>query len=423
MPTGSGLNITETSPVVPTADHLLALADQCVKCGYCLPVCPTFHLHHSEAESPRGRIALIQGWLAEELACSPVLFQHLDQCLECRACEVVCPSLVRFGSLMDGARALRQARRPWWQRWLYHARLTLLSQPRWLSRFAPLARALRLVFPGTVAADSNWPFLHMAMRLSASVHTPRQPMPAALPARSAADTAPIGFFLGCSARATQGETIDAARRLFAHLEIPWREPDNQGCCGALHQHHGFAQAARQRRVRNRHAFRDHSRVVGFASACVLELQGAGDMEAVEICDFLIASQALARVQPHPLPARVLVHEPCSHRLLPGGTAAIYQLLARIPQLEIQPLPGNQQCCGAAGSYLLEQPRVALALLEPKIAALRTLSADYLVTTNSGCALHLAAGVRAAGLKIQVRHPIELLERQLGPPGISTQSSP
>lgn len=468
--------------------ELLKLADQCVKCGYCLPVCPTFRLRHTEAESPRGRIALIQGWLSRALAPTPTLFRHLDQCLECRACESVCPSLVRFGTLMDGARMIRQQRRPWWQRWPRQLWLGALSRPRWLAALAwlgPVLRRLsalpslglpwlesaglrsdRLQSKGLESAglesaglEANgleasglaprWPRLAMMQRLGRRLHAPCRPRAPASPVQasrhprqavtlgdsnavSAAHqrepappitTAhpPLGLFLGCVARGTQGETIAAARRLLERLNIPYREPARQGCCGALLRHHGFAAEADHQRSRNAEVFRG-LRTVGLASACVLELQGEREIDAQEICAFLADApaldQALARVAPRPLAARVMVHEPCSQRLLPGGAGAIYRLLEKIPDVVLEPLPGNDSCCGAAGTYLLEHPRTALALLAPKLAALRALRPDYLVTTNSGCALHLAGGLAAAGLEIPVLHPIELLERQLRPSGWS-----
>jgi glycolate oxidase iron-sulfur subunit len=109
---------------------------------------------------------------------------------------------------------------------------------------------------------------------------------------------------------------------------------------------------------------------------------------------------------------VAVHEPCSHRNLLRDTAAVYALLARIPALEIVSLDGNGTCCGAAGTYLLEHADTAQTLADDKIRHLATLAPRYLVTTNTGCAAHLAARIRAAGLAIEVLHPVELIQRQL-----------
>ena len=47
----------QASTAFPLAD-----ADKCVKCALCLPHCPTYRESLDEGESPRGRIALMQGF-------------------------------------------------------------------------------------------------------------------------------------------------------------------------------------------------------------------------------------------------------------------------------------------------------------------------------------------------------------------------
>ena len=76
-------------PAFPLAD-----ADKCVKCALCLPHCPTYRVSKDEGESPRGRIALMQGLATGKLELTPRVEAHLDQCLACRACEAVCPAEV-----------------------------------------------------------------------------------------------------------------------------------------------------------------------------------------------------------------------------------------------------------------------------------------------------------------------------------------
>jgi glycolate oxidase iron-sulfur subunit len=82
----------------------LSATDRCVKCGLCLPHCPTFALTGNEADSPRGRISLMQAIGQADVQYTAGLFRHLDQCLQCGACEAMCPSKVPFGRLMDTAR-------------------------------------------------------------------------------------------------------------------------------------------------------------------------------------------------------------------------------------------------------------------------------------------------------------------------------
>lgn len=91
---------------------------------------------------------------------------------------------------------------------------------------------------------------------------------------------------------------------------------------------------------------------------------------------------------------------------------IYVLLGKIPGAEIIPLPENKVCCGAAGTYHLTQVSIADQLRAPKIEHLKRLAPDILATSNSGCATFLAAGLRQAGLAVEVMHPVTLLERQL-----------
>ncbi len=114
----------------------------------------------------------------------------------------------------------------------------------------------------------------------------------------------------------------------------------------------------------------------------------------------------------PLAKRIAVHDPCTLTHVLRQEDKPYDLLARIPGAEVIPLPGNAMCCGAAGTYHLTQPQIAHQLRASKIKHLDQLAPDILVTSNPGCATHLAAGIREAGLAIEVMHPVVLLEKQL-----------
>ena len=97
-------------PVVPLARALALEEDKllaCVHCGFCLPACPTYNRLGNEADSPRGRLhlmrAVVEGRLEPD---APSFDLHIDQCLGCRMCEPVCPAGVRYGFLLERARAV-----------------------------------------------------------------------------------------------------------------------------------------------------------------------------------------------------------------------------------------------------------------------------------------------------------------------------
>lgn len=340
---------------------------------------------------------------------TPALAGHLDRCLTCRACELACPSLVAFGQLMDGAKAARSEGLSPRRRSVRLARLRLLSQPRLTSLLTRIARwygRLGLTRLADRVGASRLPGLGPLLRLAGVIPTTARALPPSAP-----ESPDLELFVGCMGGLAQGRAIAAARNLCEGLGLRVRVAGEPGCCGALFRHNGFPVEADSRRAAWSRGPSDPP-LVGLASACVAELrEGAQSRQALELCDFLDRLAPLDRLSLHPLPGRALVHEPCSHRNLLRDTGAIYRVLGRIPELDVQSLPGNATCCGAAGTYLLDQPAMAQALLASKLAALAEQAPDFLVTTNPGCALHLAAGVREAGLGIEVCHPVELLEKQ------------
>jgi glycolate oxidase iron-sulfur subunit len=222
----------------------------------------------------------------------------------------------------------------------------------------------------------------------------------------------IDLFVGCIAQSAQPAAVQAAHRVLEQIGFKVRVPRDQRCCGAMHRHNGFPNEADRLLARNADATSGHT-VVGLASACVAELRTHPDLGgAREICRFLAERPWPAPLSLRPLTARIAVHEPCSQRNLLRDGRAAYDLLQRIPCVHLLALEDNAFCCGAAGTYLLQQPIVSRTLLVPKLQSLARLGVDMLVTTNTGCALHLAAGAREAGLALEVLHPVELIARQL-----------
>jgi glycolate oxidase iron-sulfur subunit len=114
----------------------------------------------------------------------------------------------------------------------------------------------------------------------------------------------------------------------------------------------------------------------------------------------------------PLAVSVCLHTPCSLKNIMREEKGALTLLQQLPGINITALPETIQCCGSAGSYMLKHPKMALALLGDLLEAALETQPDYLVSSNIGCALHVAAGFRERGIKMEVVHPIVLIARQL-----------
>jgi len=72
----------------------------CMRCGMCLPHCPTYKETFLETASPRGRVALIRKVQEGELDQSEQLLEYLSLCLDCQACASACPCGVNAGELV-----------------------------------------------------------------------------------------------------------------------------------------------------------------------------------------------------------------------------------------------------------------------------------------------------------------------------------
>ncbi|MEW6038713.1 MAG: heterodisulfide reductase-related iron-sulfur binding cluster [Pseudomonadota bacterium] len=393
----------------PALDSLLADADLCVKCGLCSPHCPTYRLTADEIESPRGRIALIQGWALGRLPLTAALRRPLDDCLLCRNCEAVCPAKVPYARLMDRFRAeTGQDRKPLAARALSSVVREGLRHPM-LANLGRRALDAAARLPGGSAwkdlpplgNPENWYGDHPAAG---------EPL------------AHAGLFLGCTAAAADADTVTAILGLLPSLGVSVTVPGAQTCCGAMDLHAGDAAAAHALMSRNIEAFAEPAvdAVVGFASGCsatLLEYRRHSDAPAAETLSAKVQdiSRFLAdRIPPErwdlaPLEAKILIHNPCSLRNVCKTENSVEALLRRIPGAEVKTLPDKGRCCGAAGSYMVEHRHMAEAIRAETVEAVLADCPDYLVTSNIGCALHLRAGLHGRA-NIPVVHPVQLLAR-------------
>jgi glycolate oxidase iron-sulfur subunit len=466
-----------TTPTIPTPIPGLVPNYEdyarCVHCGLCLNACPTYRLWNLEADSPRGRIrqmvsveqVAIADPAQKAVPLSASFVDHIDKCLDCRACETACPSGVHYGILVEYARARieRDYPRP------FFSRLTrelvfchLLPYPKRIAAAARLLRFYQRSGLQFIARRTGiLKLLGLAGREALLPPIDKQfffgqlgeVYPAWGPRR-----ARVAFFAGCVAQVTFNALNESTVRVLVANGCEVLIPECQHCCGALAAHAGAREAAREVARKNLDAFElaDFDAIVTNAAGCGSTLKEyhhlfskdepeyaaaeAFSAKVRDVTEFLAAlglstplnpialdsakpSKALAAAGPRtssspstsPLQGkkiRVTYQDSC--HLLHGQKVreAPRQLLRGIPNLEFVELPYSEICCGSAGSYNITQTQTSLDLLAGKMQHAKSTNAELIVTANPGCLLQLRAGAALHRTNQQVLHVMELLDRAL-----------
>ena len=433
--------------------RLVEETNRCVSCGLCLPHCPTYRLLKSEADSPRGRIAMMNGVATGRIPMNSKFKLHLDRCLTCRACEAVCPNHVAYGEIIDEARNMMRTadvvqckddRVKFRQQFLLWILNRLVARPKWIDHLRLglscilKSGVLNAIYRLQQRDSQNRTGLHQLLMQLPPVEFPyrgnqkKKVFPGTwqtfYPAEGEVNGT-VGLFLGCIARLTDTVTLNASIQVLNRLGYHVFLPAAQTCCGALQQHAGECDKAAQLRQVNSQAFKasDLLAVISTASGCGAQLseyasyntnqQSANETRVVfpkvsDISQFLVAAKNWEHIVIKALDEKIAVHDPCSLRHTLRDHHYPYQLIQKIPGARPFVLADNDQCCGAAGTYFIRQPELAGRLLENKINVIVQSGAKILVTSNVGCSMHIAGRLREMGSDIEVMHPVTLLARQM-----------
>lgn len=110
--------------------------------------------------------------------------------------------------------------------------------------------------------------------------------------------------------------------------------------------------------------------------------------------------------------KIMIHTPCTRRNVLKSPESPERLLSKIPECTWHTFK-SPHCCGAAGTYMIEHPKLASALATQLLQECQSVSVDVIATTNIGCALHLKRTLKTTNPNIQLCHPILLIAKALG----------
>jgi glycolate oxidase iron-sulfur subunit len=431
------------------------LIDQCVHCGFCLPVCPTYVLWNEEMDSPRGRIYLMKmGAEGGVKAMDEKFVGHFDQCLGCMACMTACPSGVQYGKLIESTRAQieRNYRRSFWDRLFrrlifsvfpYPNRLRMMLLPLWVYQKSGLQRLMRAVLRRLPRRIQRWPLVARLLMMesllpdislaSFSERLPERVSPqesANIQARLGAGFGRrVGLLLGCVQRVFFSNVNAATVRVLAAAGCEVVIPREQGCCGALMTHAGreTEAIAAARRIIDIFERAHVDTIVVNAAGCGSNIKEyayllrddpdyADRARAIsEKCRDI--TELLAEIGFdglfEPLRLKAAYHDSCHLQHAQNIRTQPRQLLKSIPEMELIELPEGAICCGSAGIYNLVEPGPARELADRKAEHIIKSGADVMVSANPGCLLHIAGGLRRKGHPVPALHIVEVIDTALG----------
>jgi glycolate oxidase iron-sulfur subunit len=405
--------------------------DRCVHCGLCLNACPTYRELHVEMDSPRGRIYQMAQVSSGAAAISPSYIEHIELCLACRGCETACPSGVKYGRLVEAARAEIEAniRRPWPARWLRslvfrrllpsRLNLGIVGAAMYLYQASGLQWLVRMLgfLPSRIREMES---------LAPEIETPfffgyyGKVLPAEGERRYR-----IAFLAGCIANISFARLNEATVRVLQKNGCEVSIPDMQTCCGALHVHAGLREDARKLARRNIDALIDgrYDAIVTNAGGCGSTLKEYGELlehdpayaekalrfsaQVKDVSEFLASTELNPEMQA--LPITVTYQDSCHLAHGQKIRSAPRKLLNSVPGLQLKEMALSDLCCGSAGIYNVVHTNMALALLRKKMDLVNATGAPVIVTANPGCMLQLRAGVRKFGRGQRVAHVVEILD--------------
>jgi glycolate oxidase iron-sulfur subunit len=396
--------------------------DKCVHCGLCLNACPTYRELHVEMDSPRGRIyQMVQ--VASGAPITDSYVEHIDLCLACRACETACPSGVKYGRLVEAARAdiENRAHRSRSARILRSIVFDHVLPSRFATRVAATGlgamQALRLRLPGrlgelmALAPKVERPFFYSNIGRVFAANGERKHR--------------VAFLSGCIANVCFARLNEATVRVLQANGCEVTIPAAQTCCGALHVHAGLRDVARTLARQNIDATLsgDFDAIITNAGGCGSTLKEYDELlehdvvyadrarrfvkQMRDVTEFLASIELNPRMRE--VRAKVTYQDSCHLAHGQRVRSAPRQLLKGVPGLVLKEMAMSDSCCGSAGIYNVVHTDMSMALLEKKMAAVNATGAERIVTANPGCMLQLRAGVERWGRGQRVSHVIEILD--------------
>jgi glycolate oxidase iron-sulfur subunit len=430
----------EGKPDAPDYDNLL----DCIRCGACLPVCPTYNTDFLEIQSPRGRVQLMRQVEEGLLPPSDTFLEHMYHCLDCRACQTACPTGVKIGEQVLRARTQveRTKKRSLVKRLGLdfalgdQRRLELMMVPialyqrTGLQRLMRKTRFLHRVLPRRLRLLA---FMEELLPERVPLRSLRQRIAVVVPAQGERRYR-VGFFLGCVMSTMFAEASSATMRVLSENGCEVVTPKTQKCCGAPHAEEGDLDSVKRFARHNIALFERYKveYIICDCAACGAQTKEYaellhGDPEwrdraaafSSKVRDIMEFLGEIPLKRPiGELASRVSYHEACHLCHAQKVREEPVRVLQSVPGVNLAPLVESDMCCGSAGVYNLTHNDRSMRILARKMDNIEASDSDVVLAGNPGCLLQLDYGRRSVESSKPVLHPVQVIDaayRASGPP--------
>ncbi len=392
----------------------------CVHCGLCLEACPTYRLTGVEAESPRGRLYLMNAIDGGRAQLDESAAGHLSSCLGCLACETACPSGVAYGRRIEEFRPRLRATglvttRVF--RALAYRALRSERHQRIAGRAATLLDSL-----GLGRVRRRIPGIGLMPKRAATASRAQERL---AQAPSAEPRLSVALLTGCGARVLRPSLETAVLDALSFNGIRAHRLDARYCCGALALHEGRTDEAHvlasETLRRARELGVDY--VVTAAAGCRAALGDAeshakrgtlgtepsqrNPLRVREVCELLVEND-FRKPRARSAEVEIAYHDAC-HLLHAAHVTAPPRAVLESTGAAVVDLGENSVCCGSAGTYNLIHREAANALGRRKAELVVERGVRRLAVANLGCILQIERALARRGIAdVRIAHPVEYL---------------
>jgi L-lactate dehydrogenase complex protein LldE len=221
----------------------------------------------------------------------------------------------------------------------------------------------------------------------------------------------VGLFATCINSIYFTRTLAATRTVLERLGVEIIVTE-QVCCGQMHINSGYPDLAKPLVDIVEKNFRNADYIVAPSASCIGSLREHEDRPALvakclDLSEFLIDILKVTDVGAT-FNHRVTMHTTChSLRVAKLGDRPM-QLLNAVRGIEVIELPAADSCCGFGGTFSVKNSDVSGAMLADKLANIESTKAQYVVSADNSCLMHIGGGLQRAKVKIEVIHLAEIL---------------